>query len=94
MSEISELYKEISIKVFNQTALRGTTNLVWSHSYYDTALWEETLKQQFGEENLIKTARDPNSPKVSCTLIFLLIFFIFFFILLNYFFFHCVNSSQ
>lgn len=63
--EISELYKELSAKVFTQSAIKGTSNLVWSHGYYDTALWEKLLKEHLGEKILIKTARDSTSPKFS-----------------------------
>lgn len=62
--EISELYKELSTKVFTQSAIKGTSNLVWSHGYYDTALWEKLLEENLGEKILIKTVRDPAAPKV------------------------------
>lgn len=62
--EISELYKELSTKVFTQSAIKGTSNLVWSHGYYDTALWEKLLQENLGEKILIKTVRDPAAPKV------------------------------
>ncbi|XP_015600988.1 calcium-independent phospholipase A2-gamma isoform X2 [Cephus cinctus] len=65
LDEISELYKEIGTKIFTQSTLKGTSNLMWSHAYYDTALWEELLQQQLGDKDLIHTARDPNSPKIS-----------------------------
>ncbi|CAG5096591.1 Similar to PNPLA8: Calcium-independent phospholipase A2-gamma (Oryctolagus cuniculus) [Cotesia congregata] len=65
LEEISDLYKALSMKIFNQNALRGTSSLVWSHAYYDTALWEKMLQEQLGNEDLIKTARDPCSPKFS-----------------------------
>lgn len=63
--EISELYKELSTKVFTQSAIKGTSNLVWSHGYYDTALWEKLLQENLGEKILIKTVRDPAAPKFS-----------------------------
>lgn len=63
LSEISELYKDISIKVFTQSAIKGTSNLVWSHAYYDTALWEELLQEHLGDKILIRTVRDPKAPK-------------------------------
>ncbi|CAK9800293.1 Calcium-independent phospholipase A2-gamma [Anthophora quadrimaculata] len=65
LHEISELYKELSCKVFTQNAIRGTSNLVWSHGYYDTALWEKLLQEHLGDKPLIKTVRDPTTPKFS-----------------------------
>lgn len=64
LNEISVGYKELSLKVFKQSPLWGTSNLVWSHSYYDTSLWEELLKEHLGEEILIRTARNADCPKV------------------------------
>ncbi|KAF2900576.1 hypothetical protein ILUMI_05618 [Ignelater luminosus] len=65
LDSIAQHYKEISTKVFNQSALWGTSSLVWSHSYYDTALWEKMLKEYLGEEVLIKTSRNPKCPKLA-----------------------------
>lgn len=64
LDEISVGYKELSLKVFKQSPLWGTSSLVWSHSYYDTSLWEQLLKEYLGEEVLIRTARNPDCPKV------------------------------
>ena len=64
LDEVSELYKELSTKIFTQSTFKGTSNLVWSHAYYDTALWEEMLQEHVGDRELIKTARDENTPKV------------------------------
>jgi calcium-independent phospholipase A2-gamma len=64
LQDCSAMYKEISARVFNQSAFWGTSNLLWSHSYYDTALWEQILKTYIGEIQLIKTARDRQCPKV------------------------------
>ncbi|KAK0097713.1 hypothetical protein PV326_014241 [Microctonus aethiopoides] len=65
LDEISDLYKDLSTKIFNVGAIRGTSSLVWSHAYYDTALWEQLLMEQFGDEDLIKTSRERTSPKFS-----------------------------
>ncbi|XP_078039860.1 calcium-independent phospholipase A2-gamma isoform X2 [Augochlora pura] len=65
LSEISELYRELSIKIFTQSTIKGTSNLVWSHAYYDTALWEKLLQEHLGDKILIKTVRDLNTPKFS-----------------------------
>ncbi|KAK5648974.1 hypothetical protein RI129_003866 [Pyrocoelia pectoralis] len=64
---LTSLYREISNEVFNQSAIWGTGNLMWSHSYYDTALWEKNLKEYFGQIELIQSARDPKCPKSTVT---------------------------
>lgn len=64
LNELTEIYRTISSQVFNQSTLKGTSNLVWSHSYYDTALWEKFLKELWGDEILINTAKNPKTPKV------------------------------
>ncbi|PNF15170.1 hypothetical protein B7P43_G14677 [Cryptotermes secundus] len=65
LTELSEMYKELSTKIFTQSAFWGTSNLVWSHSYYDTEMWEQLLKLYVGETSLMRTARDPLMPKLS-----------------------------
>lgn len=64
LDEVSGLYKDLSTRVFTQSAIKGTSSLVWSHAYYDTALWEQLLEEHLGDKILIKTTRDPNAPKV------------------------------
>lgn len=64
LDEVSEIYKNISTQIFTQSTIKGTSNLVWSHSYYDTALWEKLLKAQWGDKTLIETNRDEKVPKV------------------------------
>ncbi|XP_011340273.1 calcium-independent phospholipase A2-gamma isoform X2 [Ooceraea biroi] len=65
LEEVSGLYKDLSTRIFTQSAIKGTSSLVWSHAYYDTALWEQLLTEQLGDKILIKTTRDPNAPKFS-----------------------------
>lgn len=62
LDEAAEIYKSISTQVFSQSALKGTSNLVWSHSYYDTALWEKLLKAQWDNRSLIETRRNLKVP--------------------------------
>lgn len=65
LDEVLELYKQLSTQVFTQSTLKGTSSLVWSHAYYDTALWEKLLQEHLGDKILIKTVRDPNAPRFS-----------------------------
>lgn len=65
LDEVSVLYKELSTQIFTQSPLKGTSGLVWSHAYYDTTLWEEMLQDQLGDKELIKTSREPMTPKFS-----------------------------
>ncbi|KAJ8965198.1 hypothetical protein NQ317_013350 [Molorchus minor] len=64
LDEATEIYKNISMQIFTQSALKGTSNLVWSHSYYDTALWEKLLKEQWNNKVLIETRRNLKVPNV------------------------------
>ncbi|XP_014227494.1 calcium-independent phospholipase A2-gamma-like isoform X3 [Trichogramma pretiosum] len=65
LDEISELYKELSTRIFTQSTFKGTSGLVYRQAYYDTALWEQMLQEQLGTRDLIKTTRDPIAPKFS-----------------------------
>ncbi|KAF5283852.1 hypothetical protein FQA39_LY04672 [Lamprigera yunnana] len=65
LESLTALYRDISTKIFSQSPLWGTGNLVWSHSYYDTPLWEKHLKESFGQDDLIQSARDPKALKVA-----------------------------
>ncbi|KAL3286000.1 hypothetical protein HHI36_000514 [Cryptolaemus montrouzieri] len=64
LDEIETIYKNIGTRVFTQHPIKGTSSLVWSHSYYDTPLWEELLKAEVGEELLISSQRNPKTPKL------------------------------
>ncbi|XP_015171911.1 PREDICTED: calcium-independent phospholipase A2-gamma-like isoform X2 [Polistes dominula] len=65
LDEINELYKDLSTRVFTQSAIKGTSSLMWSHAYYDTSLWEKLLRETIGDKLLIKTNRDLYTPKFS-----------------------------
>ncbi|XP_066149047.1 calcium-independent phospholipase A2-gamma-like [Euwallacea fornicatus] len=62
LDEAAEIYKRLSSQVFTQSALKGTSNLVLSHSYYDTELWEKLLSEQW-DKTLIETNRNLKCPK-------------------------------
>lgn len=65
LDEVSKRYKELSTKIFTQNPIWGTSNLVWSHAYYDTTMWEDMLRTYVGDTKLIHTSRDPACPKFS-----------------------------
>ncbi|XP_014256693.1 calcium-independent phospholipase A2-gamma-like [Cimex lectularius] len=65
LSEIKDLYRNLSAQVFTQSTLRGTSNLVWSHGYYDTAAWEKLLKCYVGETKLLDSAKHEICPKAA-----------------------------
>ncbi|XP_050297530.1 calcium-independent phospholipase A2-gamma-like isoform X2 [Anthonomus grandis grandis] len=62
LDEAAEVYKRISSQIFNQSTFKGTSSLVWSHSYYDTDLWEKLLREQW-DKSLIDTNRNLKCPK-------------------------------
>ena len=72
LNHIYDLYKDLSSKVFNQSAFWGRGMLLWSGAYYDTSLWEKFLNDYVGNLTLLESAKDPNSPKV-CKLVFAII---------------------
>lgn len=63
--DLSQYYKELSLKIFSQNPFWGTSNLFFTHSYYDTKVWENFLKEFFGEVDLVKTNRRDSTPKVA-----------------------------
>lgn len=65
LEECAEMYRRFGSEVFRQNRLVGTMKMGWSHSYYDTEIWEAILQEKLGHKVLIKTARDELSPKVS-----------------------------
>ncbi|KAK6642707.1 hypothetical protein RUM43_004209 [Polyplax serrata] len=64
IEEISALYRDLSNRIFTQNVFFGARSLVWNHGYYDTALWEELLKEHVGEMSLISTSRNQPYPKI------------------------------
>ncbi|KAL1501628.1 hypothetical protein ABEB36_006925 [Hypothenemus hampei] len=62
LDEAAEIYKNLSSQIFTQSTLKGTSNLVLSHSYYDTELWEKLLSEQW-DKTLIETNRNVKCPK-------------------------------
>ncbi|KAG7472626.1 hypothetical protein MATL_G00110790 [Megalops atlanticus] len=65
LEECEELYLRFGSDIFRQNPFVGTVKMGWTHSYYNTATWEGLLRKMMSDKVLIKTARDPQSPKVS-----------------------------
>uniref|UniRef100_A0A0N5A0G5 PNPLA domain-containing protein n=1 Tax=Parastrongyloides trichosuri TaxID=131310 RepID=A0A0N5A0G5_PARTI len=63
-------YMNISRRLFNQGKLSGVGGLLMSHSYYNTKLWIEILKEAIGENiTCADSAKYENTPRlgiVSC----------------------------
>ncbi|XP_011683797.1 phospholipase A I [Strongylocentrotus purpuratus] len=63
-----QLFKEMSVEVFNRNTLLGTSKLFFSHAFYDTDAWMKILRshmQGVGQSPAIEMSQDPNCPKVA-----------------------------
>ncbi|XP_006819472.1 uncharacterized protein LOC102807938 [Saccoglossus kowalevskii] len=66
LDDCENLFQTLTKEVFQRSAIVGTGNLVWSHSFYNTDAWIKILKAAHSRSEiaLIDTAADPTSPKV------------------------------
>ncbi|KAJ6222257.1 hypothetical protein RDWZM_000802 [Blomia tropicalis] len=64
LDECEDFYKQVSSYLFKTDILRGTGRLLWSHSYYDTAMFEKILKDVYGDKLLIDTRRNEHCPHI------------------------------
>ncbi|XP_054751008.2 calcium-independent phospholipase A2-gamma-like [Lytechinus pictus] len=63
-----QLFKELSVEVFNRNTLLGTSKLFFSHAFYDTDAWMRILRSHMhglGQIPAIEMSQDPNCPKVA-----------------------------
>lgn len=65
LEDIIARYEALSQEIFKQSPLWGTSNLMLTHAYYNTVLWEKKLKDYLGTDILISTSRNTKTPKVS-----------------------------
>ncbi|CAI5449866.1 unnamed protein product [Caenorhabditis angaria] len=66
VKECREIYMDISRKLFSQGKFQGGLGLIWKHSYYNTTLWINILKEIIGEDvTLISTSRKLNTPRLA-----------------------------
>ncbi|KAI4802972.1 hypothetical protein KUCAC02_006537 [Chaenocephalus aceratus] len=63
LEECEEMYRKLGSDVFKQNVIVGTVKMGWSHAFYDSAIWENILKERMGEGRMIESARDPHCPK-------------------------------
>lgn len=64
IEQCEELYLMTSRSLFKSDFWRGTSRLIMTHAYYDTAVWEKILKEVYSEKSLIETALHEDVPKV------------------------------
>uniref|UniRef100_A0AC35U5S4 PNPLA domain-containing protein n=1 Tax=Rhabditophanes sp. KR3021 TaxID=114890 RepID=A0AC35U5S4_9BILA len=65
VEECKTTYMDISRRLFNQGKLSGVSGLLMSHSYYNTTLWVDILKEKIGENiTCSDTAKQPKTPRL------------------------------
>lgn len=64
LDQCEHFYREMSENIFKTDIWSSTPRLLWSHAYYDAAIFEKTLKKAFGTTSLMNLAGEPNKPKL------------------------------
>lgn len=64
LEKCEDLYRMACKNLFKSDFWGGTSRLLMTHAYYDSALWEQILKQVYGEKSLIETAMQEDMPKI------------------------------
>lgn len=65
LEECEHTYKKLSMDIFEQNSFIGKGKLFLNHAYYNTAKFEQILKNESGDERLIDSAKDSTTPKVA-----------------------------
>uniref|UniRef100_A0A0K0ELA3 PNPLA domain-containing protein n=1 Tax=Strongyloides stercoralis TaxID=6248 RepID=A0A0K0ELA3_STRER len=66
VDECRKSYLELSRKLFNQQKLTGVGSFLISHSFYNTSLWKDILKENVGDTmTLADSAKYKDVPKIS-----------------------------
>jgi calcium-independent phospholipase A2-gamma len=58
-------YKMFLKDIFQRNTARGLSNLLMTHSWYDTKNWETRLKDAMGDQLIIQSARDEATPRIA-----------------------------
>jgi len=64
LEECERQYKVFIKEIFQRNRAAGVSNLLMSHAYYDTKLWESMLQEAMGDTLVINSAKTPNACKV------------------------------
>ncbi|KAI1287968.1 Calcium-independent phospholipase A2-gamma [Halotydeus destructor] len=64
MDQCEQLYRFTSKNLFKSDFWRGTSRLLLTHAYYDSAVWEGILRKTYGEKSLIETTMHDDAPKL------------------------------
>jgi len=64
IDECEQYYHRFSSHLFKSDFFRGAGRLIWSHAYYDTAVWEKILKEIYSETDLIETSQKKDCPRI------------------------------
>lgn len=65
IDECEHHYRQVSSYLFNTDIITGTGRLLWSHAYYDTAVWEKILKEMYGSSTIMSdTKKNPDCPNL------------------------------
>ncbi|PAV88957.1 hypothetical protein WR25_22767 [Diploscapter pachys] len=65
VAECHDIYMRLSKRLFSQTKWSGGIGVLVNHSYYNTKLWIDILKEMAGEMRLIESSRAANTPRIS-----------------------------
>lgn len=64
LDQCETFYREMSENIFKTDFWSSTPRLLFSHAYYDAAIFEKTLKKAFGNTTMLNLAARTNQPKL------------------------------
>lgn len=64
LDQCETFYREMSEDIFKTDFWSSTPRLLWTHAYYDSTIFENTLKKSFGNSSLMSLAAELDRPKL------------------------------
>lgn len=64
IDECEAHYRHVSSFLFKTDIVRGASRLLWSHAYYDTAVFEKILHEIYGETSMIHCRNHQDCPHI------------------------------